>query len=82
MVFSGQAQAMVFCSEPSKPYLPSGYSASYEEMGRAQDEVNEYFEDVNEYVECLQSEITDSINEAQRVQSDWESAVSSFKMAQ
>ncbi|WP_284165410.1 hypothetical protein [Frigidibacter sp. SD6-1] len=46
-----------YCSEPSEPYIPAGYSADYDTMTRAERDVEDYFDDVESYIDCLQDEI-------------------------
>ena len=67
-----------YCDRPRKPDIPSGYSADYDEMERAQDDVKGYMDDMQDYLDCLNSESDDAAFEARRVSRDWESEVSTF----
>ena len=75
---SGASAEAYYCSRPSEPYIPSAYAADYDRMQRVQDEVADYFEDMSGYVECLNSEINDSLSEASDVNDEWSRTVNQF----
>lgn len=61
-----------------KVSIPSGNYTDFASMERAQREVESYFESMKEYVECIQNEINDSIDEANRTGNEWERAIDAF----
>lgn len=74
-----------YCSEPSKPWLPSGNSTNIREMEDAQSEIESYLSKARDFVECkqgeieeIQQEINNAVNEANRLKSDWEDEVNRF----
>lgn len=67
-----------YCSRPSEPSLPSGFSSNVGAMRNAESDVEDYLSDMRSYVSCLQDEITDAINEANNLQDEWNNEVSRF----
>jgi len=67
-----------FCSKPSEPYIPDGYSADSYTMNSARDEVEYYISEVNNYIECLNDEISTVRSEAGDVVDEMENAISNY----
>jgi hypothetical protein len=82
LVASGGQTLSYYCSEPSKPSIPSGYYAERYEMESAKDDVDRYIRDVNEYIDCLNEEAEDARNDARRVVDEWDNAVSDYNNRQ
>ncbi len=76
-ISSAHAQSY-FCSRPGEPSIPDGSYEERWEMESAQDEVQDYINQMNEYLECLRNESSDARDEARRVQSEMNDAISNF----
>ena len=74
------AVASCFCSEPSRPYVPGGYSADRYALESAINEVESYISDVNYYMTCLSGCIDDARSEAESVQDELNNAINSYNM--
>lgn len=72
--------ASCFCSEPSRPYVPGGYSADRYALESAINEVESYISEVNDYMRCLSSCIDEARSEAESVQDELNNAISSYNM--
>ena len=80
-LLSGQADAQYFrrCSEPYEPALPSGhYEDHYWQMESAKAEIERYLLDVESYQDCLAKNYKEASESAERVLSEWESAVRAY----
>jgi hypothetical protein len=75
---ASQASALMFCNRPMKVSIPSGNYTDFASMERAQRDVESYFEKMKDYVDCIQNEINDSIDEANRTGDEWERAIDAF----
>lgn len=76
-VEAGAANAY-YCSRPSEPSLPSGYSSNVGAMKSAESDVEDYISDMRSYISCLQDEISDATDEANDLQDEWNDEVSRF----
>ena len=74
------ATASCYCSEPSRPYVPGGYSAERYALESAINEVESYISEVNDYMRCLSNCIDDARSEAESVQDELNNAISSYNM--
>lgn len=67
----------MFCSKPTKPYLPS-YSTDKYQMESARDDVERYTSKMRSYLSCLTDEQEQSISEHKRLIEEWNSSVSYY----
>jgi len=74
------AIASCYCSEPSRPYVPGGYSAERYALESAINEVESYISEVNDYMRCLSDCIDEARSEAESVQDELNNAISSYNM--
>lgn len=77
-LFISKQSFSYFCSKPSEPYIPDGYSADSYTMNSASDEVEYYISDVNNYIQCLNDEIMSVRSEAENVVSEMEYSISNY----
>ena len=70
--------ATCLCSEPTEPYIPSGYSADQFQMESTENEVEYYITEVQDYKQCLIDCIEDANTNAENVLQDWNYAVQSY----
>jgi hypothetical protein len=75
-----QAGNLLFCNEPTIPYIPSGYAADAWTMQSAEFEVQSYLNKVKGYLECLANEQEVVRREANRVLSQWNAEVSAYNL--
>lgn len=62
------AEAMGFCSEPTKPYCVDQYGTFEDEWSfeRCKSDVSTYVQQVRDYADCLEQERQDAIQAAQK----------------
>lgn len=77
-MFSVNAIASCYCSEPSEPSIPNGYYAESYQMESARSDVEAYLEEVQDYKQCLVRCIDDINSEAEDVVDEWNSAVGQY----
>lgn len=80
-LFSGWsplANAFMFCSEPSEPSVPSGYSADEYQMERARREIEDYLGEVEDFKNCLLDAAREADNAAESIVDEWNRAVRNY----
>jgi hypothetical protein len=70
-----EAESLQFCSNPTEPFIPSGYSADELAMHAAETAVQSYLDDVKSYLRCLADEEQNITREANGLLDQWIPAV-------
>ena len=77
-LFLSKQSFSYYCSKPSEPYIPDGFSADSYTMNSASDEVEYYISEVNNYIQCLNNEVISVRSEAENIISEMEYAISNY----
>lgn len=76
--WSPGANAYMFCSEPSEPSVPSGYSADEYQMERARREIEDYLSEIEDYKNCLLGAAREANDAAESIIDEWNRAVRQY----
>lgn len=68
----------MFCSEPSEPSVPSGYSADEYQMERARREIEDYLSEIEDYKACLLNAAREADDAAESIIDEWNWAVRQY----